>query len=398
MLNYYRNLYKTIWKKTQLLSQYFRNIINKILIKFFFITLFLLAMYYKPFYTVLFLLLFSFEYIFLIGYIIEFFSNLNGYYKINPVYIELCEKNITQVWLEYCKLEAFRKFYTLFANKKKITIYVCIKFFIIFILGIPLKILKLFYYFIFTNEGSFRDGLECLYVILFHQIKFLKIEILNKKIYLNQYTISQLIKLMRTENPLILKNQLFNTLKRLQIASMHFQAYEIANKRPVKLYLANAVDTEGVVLFTPHFVHFQDKNSIHPTSFVPIKLLPSQESTIPMPSAIKPDALNPGTVISKEAIPFLTYKKYIWVPKYELDVIKIKYPKEFPLDAESGNYITEKGEIYNDILKNGLKIDKVNNKLFLENLQINNYSNALNTSNIEIKMFDLLLKNSDDFL
>jgi len=121
------------------------------------------------------------------------YKHFQEYYRININELDLSDKNFVEIWNEYCKLRAFQKLYSLF-SKKKIKISNIIITPIIVLLNIPLKILKLIFYFIFQNKTDFKGGLKILYYNSYYLLKNCKIEVFNKKIYLNCYTIAKLLR------------------------------------------------------------------------------------------------------------------------------------------------------------------------------------------------------------
>ncbi len=122
----------------------------------------------------------------------KLWNNRNEYYVIEMKEVSTDKLNIFEIWVEYCKICAFTRVYLVLA-KKKISLYNMLIGFLIIFFGIPIKILKLFYFFL-VNDKSFREGLEVLFYKNFFLVKGRKIEILNNNVLLNCYTIRKLLK------------------------------------------------------------------------------------------------------------------------------------------------------------------------------------------------------------
>jgi hypothetical protein len=270
-------------------------------------------------------------------------------------------------------LQAFQKIY-IFLSKKKFSFKNLIVLIIVIILKLPLKILKLFYYFICLKNMSYLDGLEILYFKLFYLLKNLKIEILNNKIYLNCFSLGQLIHHIKQTNLTISNEKLFLLILNLKNASLDFYNYENLNQNMVKFNLTKAFDKNNSLIYNYHYTYIEKFNSIHATSNIPEKLEIYQKIDSAIPRLIKSFSNNPGTIITESVVKFENKSKFILVPEYELDSIKYNHKNLFNLNNKNHDYIKNKSDIYIEILK-----DNVDNAL-LNNLRSNNYTVILNNS------------------
>ena len=77
--------------------------------------------YLKPIYSLIFIFFFS-ENIFFIIYVMKIYENYENYYKIEIKEINLWEKNMIEIWIEYLRIQAFKKIYFMLSKKQKIKI------------------------------------------------------------------------------------------------------------------------------------------------------------------------------------------------------------------------------------------------------------------------------------
>jgi hypothetical protein len=186
-------------------------------------------------------------------------------------------------------------------SKKKINIKTIIAASFIFLLSVPLRFLKLVYYFLVKNKRDFRDGMEILYTHSFFLLKNCKIEVLNNVIYLNCFTQKKLLNDLlgpQLNNQLISRARVLTTVKNLQIAVKEFDKYEIKNQEYTSLNLIRATDITNKLIYSPHYAILRGDNTLHVTSKIPKFLLPCQRVSITMPSAITQKAHNPGSIIT----------------------------------------------------------------------------------------------------
>jgi hypothetical protein len=182
-------------------------------------------------------------------------------------------------------------------SKKKIKLYNILLTSLIIFFSIPIKILKIFYYFIIKNTKSFKEGLEILYYHLFYSVKESKIEILNKKIYINCFTIGKLLYKSNVKN--LSEQKIFNFIHDLKIIVDNFNSYEELNQEIIKMELSQITTQEGTTVANYHYTYKNFKNTMHPTSNIVFKIQPSQKIDTAMPGAIKEGSKKPGTIITQ---------------------------------------------------------------------------------------------------
>lgn len=345
------------------------------LIKLIILLLQIIILYYHPLYSFIFWFLFTAEYFWFLNYLLQLWKYRNEYFKIELEEIDLSDLNIFETWIMYCKLEAFTRIYTL-ASRKKINLRKILMCFLIIILGIPIKVLKLSYYFIFINEKNIKNGLKILYHQLFFKIREHKIEIFNKNIYINCYTIGKLItKAIKLPN-----QKIFNFLHDLKLASIDFNKYETKNPKIVELELSKIITQENTCLPNYHYTYKENNNTIHATSNRIFKIEDSQKIDIPIPKLIKPGAKNPGTIITKDAKEIIGTKKLIWIPEHQIASIQFNHLDIFNISNPNYEYIQNKKRVFKNIL-----IIYLNNEWteeFLSELTTDCYShNLINTDN-----------------
>lgn len=334
----------------------------------------IIILYLKPLYFIISFLLFFIEYIYFIHFLFEIYNNFNDYYKLEIKEIDISVTNCLMLWNEYCKILAYKKVYSLFM-KKKVGFHNVIVMLIIFTFTIPLKFLKLCYYFIIKNNNNFRTGLEFLFFDNYKLVKNLKIEVLNRKIYLNCYTIGKLCRELFKNNSLITKENFVKGVCALKNQAELIERFENSGDK-VRVDLISGIDCKNKKIFSPHFGYYENNKTIHSTSNIKFAIRNDQINDVPMPSLIKPNSPNPGTVISLKVDKIVKIDRYKLISRYELDAIIYNYQEEFNLTNDRRNYILSKDDVFRDILSNYFKIDKVD-KTFMKELVSNNYTYIL---------------------
>lgn len=356
-------------------------IIRKIIL----IITFALVFYFKPIIGYLMFLIFLFEYFWLFYFLHKIFIYRNDYYFIEmkqPIWGDL---SVVEIWADYSKLQAFIKIY-IFFSKKKFKINNFILFFLIFLFGIPYRILKLLYFFIIINTDTFKTGLELLFIQSFELIKNSKIEIFNKNIYLNCFTLKNFLESINVR--IFEQNQLYDFYKAVAAANHHFYNYETQNAKPEKLELLQIVTQDGKII-SPHYTWKDKYGVLHATSKKPLILAPTQRFDLPMPSAIKPGANDPATIITKEPKKLLypIYNHHIYVSNYEIASILSNHRDIFQNEPFDFKYNYDKYQIYFEIFEKHLGPRSKNNwpETLVKELQINCYTNVfLNLNDAEV--------------
>lgn len=209
-----------------------------------------LIVYHKPLYTLWFILVLFYEYLWFINFLINIRRNSTNYYIIKIEKLDLSDKNIIEIWVEYCKLLAFKRLYLLLMKNKKVSALGVLKVFFFILFGIPIKFLNLCYHFLFKSQGGFKMGLESLYINLYYTLKECKIEILNKDIYLNCFTLGKLCKSVLKQNSLITEANFLKGMRTLKQQAKEFEKFE---KEISELNLIMAKDKDGKQIYGPHY-------------------------------------------------------------------------------------------------------------------------------------------------
>ena len=354
------------------LSQIFKKII------FIFFTASLT--YYKPYFILFFFIIFLPEYFFTLNIFLNLFRNRADYFDVKITYSDLSNLSFFEIWIQISKLYSFQKVYSFFL-KKKLQPYTIFLMFVIYIFNVPFKFLKLLHYFLIINQKSLKDGLEILYHNLYYSLKNCKIEILNKKIYLNCFTLGKLVRSMLVGHQ-VSEQQAFNTLVDLKKIAINYKEYEDKKPNFVDLKMTRVFDKNGKIIYESHPAHLVGLRSIHATSNQNFNLTQDQILINPMPSLITKKAINPGSIITEKIVSFQQTPKKIWIPAYELNSIKFDYEEAFPLEKDERVYQLCKEKIYIDALQSNLNVTP--DILLVKELKSNLYTITLiNASNKE---------------
>lgn len=257
------------------------------------IVLNVIMFYYKPVYIFFIWVLFCFEHVFFINYACLLWSKRFDYYSIKVDKIDDFRCSFIELWIEFCKVCAFSRLYSMLRRKKMsfINLFLC---FILILLGIPFRLLRVSY-FILKSDKNLRDAMVDLYYSVFLLNKDGKIEILNCEIYLNCFTLLMLLK----------KSNIRYGSKKLKLEYLdaiknYYLKYNALDKKRSEMITFNyskIVTEEGKGIDIPHPTLFLGNNSVHTTSKLP-KLEMSQKSIGAIPSAIVHGAKSPGTIFS----------------------------------------------------------------------------------------------------
>lgn len=256
----------------------------------------ILVLYYRSIYVVFLLMLFFMEYWYFIMFLIDIYAKYNSYHKIEVYELSYDNKNLLYLWCSYCKLSAFDRLYVLLSRNRLSLSRIWYALLILF-LNIPLRMLKLLYFFMFENKKSLFDGLADLHFRKFLKIKFLKIEVYEGKIFLNCYTISKLIHRIQCARQLNHDNlhQLLMNLNKTAVIA--------ADAKPklgeVEMKLSKLKRENSCVSGIHHYTYkYDSKHFIHSTSNVPNKINDFQKIGPAIPNMIKENSKNPGSVWS----------------------------------------------------------------------------------------------------
>lgn len=312
----------------------------------------------------------------------------------------ICNKHLIDIWFAYCKLHAFIRLYTLI-KKKKFNLRALFFTFITIIFSIPFRLLKLSYFFIFVNKKSFRDGLEDLYLNCYFNVKKWKIEVLNRRLYLNCFTMGKLIKSLKWADPSVSDSRLLRIINDLQIAVHDFKTRE-RSAEMLKLELTSARIGKETA-YTNHFARLEKGKSgfltIHATSNKPSVLHKNQKIESAMPSLIKEKAKNPVSIVTENItridVAHLNYKK---VSEFEVDAVKyqyernailLQYPSFFYLSPDKIGYQIYKSQVLNNVFIGINWRDFYIKNQLLDDISIGNYNYVLYEIN-EREILDIL--------
>ena len=360
--------------------------------KLIFIIFSLFIIYLKPKISLIIIFIYIPEYFYLTSFLADIYKNFNDYYLLEVENADISSLNILKLWDEICKLQAFKRLYILF-SRKKLKRYDVLIIFIIFFANIPFKFLRLFYYFIVNNKHSFRYGLEIYYSIQYNSLKESKIEVLNKEIYLNCVNLGKMLNTLKI-NKSCPEQKIFDFLHDLKLASTNFKEYEENNEKYIKMFMSKSNTDKNII---PHYTYKEKDNTIHSTSKIPNKITEFQKIESPMPSLIKKNALNPGSIVTRKVEKIYENKsKYIIINEYEISSIKFNNIELFNLNNEMYKYIAIKNNVYKDIIeKNIIKHIEYDN--IVNDLKTNVYAEALsNSKNIDFINLLKELKDKDE--
>lgn len=341
------------------------------------------VLYYKPFYSLFIILFVYFEYIICIYYLITLYKHSNGYCKINIKEIDLESSSIIDFWIEFCKINAFKRIYTILKKNKKFQLISIFIMLLLWFFSIPLRYLKLVYFFI-NERGSFRSKVELMYYREYNKIKGMRIEIFEKKIYLNCSTKGKLIKMLLSQNKLISEEKFIKGMSVLHKQASEFQKFENED-RITKLNLVVLEKTEGrekkdltAWVKIPHYTYVENNAIAHITSNTKFPLAKNQFKTIAMPSLVTKDAKNAGTIITVDYGKIKILPKSKNVSIYEIQGVLLDWEDVFNKgDKEIYKYVATKDKIYQNIVKEYFNLDKNVNKELISELRSNAYSEDL---------------------
>lgn len=315
--------------------------------------------------------MFSWEYLYLLITFKDIYFYFNTYLEISIKRFDISDASLLKIWIEISKLKAFSKTY-LILSKKKIQLRNVLFGLFIFIFALPYKFLELCYYFLVTNKHCFRKGLEIYYTNLYYLLKECKIEVFNRKIYLNCNTLGKLLFELNCKN--LTNQQIYNGVREIQAAQKNFYDYEKKNQEYVELDKVIARDRNNKIIYTPHYAYVEKNNSIHCTSRISSKIQNSQQIDSPLPSLVLETAQDPASIIKPNVYNIQKMPNRVWVPTYELFSIKYNHLSFCDLSKENYKYQYEKTNIFHEILLNNKF--STNSKLITD-LRTNLYAHIL---------------------
>ena len=274
----------------------------------------LILVYLKPSYGFFFILFFFIEYFYIIYYFSLFIKNKNSN-KYNLITIDkykYCEKSSLELWLEINKINAFLKLY-IFTQKKKISTYSIISMLIVILLQIPLRIIILTKKLLYCKGRNLKERLLIIYDLSYDSSKNLKIEIMNKNIYLNCFTLRELVCNIIKMNPKIKSNECYKLIDLLKTHSIGYNKFELSSKDRVQTYMSKIITKESYEIPFMHPTYIWDLKmnkfrynqentimTIHGTSNVEISVTSTQYIGSPINDFIKKNAIKPGSIVTLE--------------------------------------------------------------------------------------------------
>lgn len=301
----------------------------------------LILLSYRPLYIIVFYLLFYFEYVFFIQYAYLLFINRKDYYSLVVKEKDPSKDDFVELWMEICRLRAFSKIYKILL-KKKLNFLSLIIWLSIFLLGIPIVMLKIIYSIFVKNKS-----LNYLYYEEYHLVKHNKIEVLNNKFYLNCFTLMKLLEDLSIKH--LSKKEKFILIKSLQSFYIDYNRKDIERSVKVSFILSKLQLSDGSEIDRPHFTHIVKEGALHPTSKIP-KLKDGQLVSAAMPSAIKDGSKNPGTIFTPNVKKILIKKGEILIPEIEVDSVLYDFVDINMLPENRYEYIHKKNLKIEEIL------------------------------------------------
>jgi hypothetical protein len=118
--------------------------------------------------------------------------------------------------------------------------------------GIPLRLIKLINKILYSKGGTIKKRLHIVYDLLYETCKDLKIEIIDKNVHSNCFTLRELVSLIKKSNPGIEPKNCYNLLELLKHHSTNYAKFELTTKDRVEIYMAKIKTKES---FEVPFIH-----------------------------------------------------------------------------------------------------------------------------------------------
>lgn len=311
-------------------------------------------MYFKPLVFILFWSLFYFEYTWFLIYSSKLWYGRDDYCSISIKELDVSELNIIELWIEYCKICAFSRLYLLL-SRKKIGFLGLILYVVILVIGLPYKLVKLFY-FIFKCKGDLRDSLDQLYFRVYYTYRYNKIEVLEGRIYLNCYSLLKL--LIKSDVRHLSKKCQFEYLDVLRKKCYEISLLDRQRSSNVKFEMSKLILKENIEISQPHYTYLEKRGegnyTIHPTSNLP-SLENSQKATLAMPSAVKHGSKLPATVLSFDVVGIEKINKVKVIPSQEMEDVLYDVVDIYGLPMSRCEYTRDKDIQFHEIIFNHTK-------------------------------------------
>lgn len=249
----------------------------------------------------------------------------------------------------------------------------------------------------FSSGKNLSQKLGYIYDDKHWNTKNLKIEIIDKKIYLNCHNSKYLISNIKRLGNLN-KADIFKLVKSLQFQMKDFNQWEQNQRSQVDFYYSSITTKEGNKVPLTHPAQTwdckinthkfeNDKIIVHATSNCNIKITASQLIVSPIMKLALKKATHPGTVITHNA-KIEKISKFTSVKKIEVETVlyneKHKLLEKFGIDLEFDyrEYIQKRNESIDEIFRvHGIEktenyfINEIKNHIWTETLiNINDYN------------------------
>lgn len=331
----------------------------------------LLIMNCKSFLFFVFWCLFYFEYIWFMVYSIKLWSKWDDYCCVYIKDVDLSDLSTIEVWIEYCRISAFSRLYSLLSRKRMSFINLLLCFFII-TFGLPYRLIKISYV-LFMYNMNFKDSLRHFYISAYRLNQHKKIEVLRGHVTLNCYTYLKFLNSINFKN--LSKEMQFLCIKDFRNLCLYNIKEDSERSKEIELVLSKIKTKEGIII-PPHYGKIVNSNFIHVTSKKP-NILESQKFLPAMISAIKPGAKSPGSVLSTDINDCWKIGKSIYVPSSEFDSVVYDYADMYNIPKSRCEYIRDKDIRIQELLHKYTNLSEKEVKILKEEIRNGFYNEAL---------------------
>lgn len=263
--------------------------------------------------------------------------------------------------------------------------------------GIPFRLIKILKNLLFHYKDNLNSYLLFSYWEINEEVKGRKIEFLDNKVYLNGKSLVDILKCFIVEDGTFSSKRLtgdsyLKLIWELKKTNLYYkESYiKLLSKSDERfLYLKPSYNlkmatltSNGTLIVKPHLIYEEKGNTIHPASNVPSNLTGNQQVEIAIPSAIKWDAKNPGSILTREPkIEWELSSKGLLIPTLEIDFIKFLHLELYGVEGGKGNLFEKQllllEKISNEALLGERSISPVKIKNLLKEIAIGHYDAIL---------------------
>lgn len=253
-------------------------------------------------------IIFYLEYFFVISFLFKILT-CKSYIKISPSRCDLFQASWMWIWVEYCRISAFKRVYVLFLRKPP-TFTNILVFLVVVLLGVPLRIMRVAFNMLKMSDYGFRVRLEILYEDLLNSLGNTCIEVLDGKILLNCHTRYTLALLLRKVSPRSSNEELLNKWKLVKFHLLDFRNFEEKTGERFKMMGATLRAVAEGKTTSLHYTQnmsikqFQLDGLIHSTSNVNAQIEINQYPSTALRDQILAKAPNPGTILTLNPFQF----------------------------------------------------------------------------------------------